>query len=118
MPSAKEAGINYEMSIWAGIFAPKGMSKEVVDKLAAALDKALDDPTVQKRLGELGGIDPAEERAEPRDLRSPGEGGDRALVADPQGCLRKHELSMRSLSGPIMSRQPRCAPSPLGRGLG
>ena len=54
VPSAKEAGINYEMSIWAGIFAPKGVSKEVVDKLAAALDKALDDPAVQKRLGDLG----------------------------------------------------------------
>jgi tripartite-type tricarboxylate transporter receptor subunit TctC len=63
VPSAKEAGINYEMSIWAGIFAPKGVSKEVVDKLAAALDKALDDPTVQKRLGELGAsIPPKSER--------------------------------------------------------
>jgi len=63
VPSAKEAGINYDMSIWAGIFAPKGVSKEVVDKLAAALDKALDDPTVQKRLGELGAsIPPKSER--------------------------------------------------------
>ena len=43
------------MSIWAGIFAPKGTPKEVVDKLAAALDKALDDPAVQKRLADLGG---------------------------------------------------------------
>ena len=59
----RKPGINYEMSIWAGIFAPKGMSKEVVDKLAAALDKALDDPTVQKRLGELGAsIPPKSER--------------------------------------------------------
>jgi tripartite-type tricarboxylate transporter receptor subunit TctC len=63
VPSAKEAGINYDMSIWAGIFAPKGVSKEVVDKLAAALDKALDDPAVQKRLGDLGAsIPPKGER--------------------------------------------------------
>jgi tripartite-type tricarboxylate transporter receptor subunit TctC len=41
IPSAKEAGINYQMSIWAGIFAPKGTPKETVAKLAAALDKAL-----------------------------------------------------------------------------
>ena len=44
VPSAREAGINYQMSIWAGIFAPKGTPKAIVDTLAAALDKALDDP--------------------------------------------------------------------------
>src|SRR5215471_3288214 len=42
IPSAKEGGINYQMSIWAGIFAPKGTPKEIIAKLAAALDKALD----------------------------------------------------------------------------
>ena len=26
IPSAKEGGLNYQMSIWAGIFAPKGNS--------------------------------------------------------------------------------------------
>jgi tripartite-type tricarboxylate transporter receptor subunit TctC len=65
VPSAKEAGIKYDMSIWAGIFAPKGVSKEVVDKLAAALDKALDDPTVQKRLGDLGASIPAKQERNP-----------------------------------------------------
>ena len=44
VPTAKELGVDYQMSIWAGIFAPKGVSKEIVDKLAGALDKALDDP--------------------------------------------------------------------------
>ena len=43
---------------WAGIFAPKGTPKPVVDKLAAALDKALDDPSVVKRLNDLGGAVP------------------------------------------------------------
>ena len=63
IPSAKEAGIKYEMSIWAGIFAPKGVSKEVVGRLAAALDRALDDPSVTKRLGDLGAsIPPKSER--------------------------------------------------------
>ncbi|MET0630856.1 MAG: tripartite tricarboxylate transporter substrate-binding protein [Xanthobacteraceae bacterium] len=65
VPSAKEAGIKYDMSIWAGIFAPKGVSKEVVDKLAAALDKALDDPAVQKRLGDLGASIPAKQERNP-----------------------------------------------------
>src|SRR5438477_670408 len=39
VPTAKEAGVNYEMSIWAGLFAPKGAPPEVVAKLADALDK-------------------------------------------------------------------------------
>jgi tripartite-type tricarboxylate transporter receptor subunit TctC len=65
IPSAKEAGIKYDMSIWAGIFAPKGVSKEVIDKLAAALDKALDDPSVKKRLGELGASIPVKEERNP-----------------------------------------------------
>src|SRR6516164_2209292 len=38
VPTAKEDGLDYEMSIWAGIFAPKGTPTPIVDKLAAALD--------------------------------------------------------------------------------
>jgi tripartite-type tricarboxylate transporter receptor subunit TctC len=63
VPSAKEVGLNYQMSIWAGIFAPKGTPKDVIAKLATALDKALDDPNVKKRLAALGGsIPPKQER--------------------------------------------------------
>jgi tripartite-type tricarboxylate transporter receptor subunit TctC len=63
VPTAKEAGLRYQMNIWAGIFAPKGTPKPIVDKLAFALDKALDDPTVKKRLNDLGGsVPPKAER--------------------------------------------------------
>jgi tripartite-type tricarboxylate transporter receptor subunit TctC len=63
VPTAKEDGLDYQMSIWAGIFAPKGAPKPIVDKLAAALDKALDDPGVAAKLAELGGsIPPKSER--------------------------------------------------------
>jgi tripartite-type tricarboxylate transporter receptor subunit TctC len=65
IPSAKEGGINYQMSIWAGIFAPKGTPKEIIAKLAAALDKALDDPSVRKRLADLGGSVPAKQERTP-----------------------------------------------------
>src|SRR4029453_17308647 len=41
VPTAKEDGLDYQMSIWAGIFAPKGTPKPIVDKLAAAPDKNL-----------------------------------------------------------------------------
>jgi tripartite-type tricarboxylate transporter receptor subunit TctC len=65
VPSAKEAGIDFQMSIWAGIFAPRGTPKDVVAKLAAALDKALDDPGVKKRIADLGGTIPAKQERNP-----------------------------------------------------
>ena len=65
VPSAKESAINYQMSIWAGIFAPKGTPKEIITKLAASLEKALDDPSVKKRLGDLGGSIPAKQERTP-----------------------------------------------------
>jgi tripartite-type tricarboxylate transporter receptor subunit TctC len=65
VPTARDAGLNYQMSIWAGIFAPKGTAQEMVDKLAAALDTALDDPTVAKRLADLGGSLPVKSERTP-----------------------------------------------------
>ena len=65
VPTAKEAGVDYQMSIWAGIFAPKGTPKDVVDKLARALDQALDDPGVKDRLANLGGSIPAQNERTP-----------------------------------------------------
>jgi len=65
VPSAKEVGLKYDLDIWAGIFAPKGAPKEVIGKLAAALDKALDDPAVAKRLADLGASIPAKTERNP-----------------------------------------------------
>jgi tripartite-type tricarboxylate transporter receptor subunit TctC len=65
VPTAKEAGIDYQMSIWAGIFAPKGTPKPIVDRLAGALAKALDDPAVQKRMADLGGSIPTKDERTP-----------------------------------------------------
>jgi tripartite-type tricarboxylate transporter receptor subunit TctC len=65
VPTAKELGLNYQMSIWAGMFAPKGTPAPVVAKLAAALDKSLDDPGVQQRIKNLGGSIPAKAERTP-----------------------------------------------------
>ena len=70
VPTAKEAGVDYRMSIWAGIFAPKGTPREVIDKLAGALDQALDDPGVQVRLADLGGSLPAKDERTPAKFAS------------------------------------------------
>jgi tripartite-type tricarboxylate transporter receptor subunit TctC len=65
LPTAKEAGINYQMSIWAGIFAPQGTPPAIVARLAGALDKALDDASVRQRLDNLGGSVPAKPERSP-----------------------------------------------------
>jgi putative tricarboxylic transport membrane protein len=65
VPTAREAGINYEMSVWAGLFAPKGVPPEVITRLADALDKALDDPGVRNTLAQLGGSIPAKAERNP-----------------------------------------------------
>src|SRR5689334_3073352 len=65
VPTAKEVGINYEMSVWAGLFAPKGTPSAVVAKLADALDKALDEASVRQTLAQLGGSIPAKAERSP-----------------------------------------------------
>jgi tripartite-type tricarboxylate transporter receptor subunit TctC len=58
-------GVDYVMSIWAGIFAPKGTPAAVVAKLADALDKALDEPGVRLRINALGGSIPGKAERSP-----------------------------------------------------
>ena len=70
VPTAKEAGLDYQMSIWAGIFAPKGTPKPVVNRLAVALAKGLDDPAVRKRLADLGGATPSRDERTPARFES------------------------------------------------
>ena len=65
VPTAKEMGLDYEMSIWAGMFAPKGTPKPIIDTLAQALDRTLDDPGVAKRLADLGGNIPSKSERTP-----------------------------------------------------
>ncbi len=59
VPTTREAGLpDYQVTAWNAVFAPKGTSRDIVVKLNAALDKALDDANVRKRLLELGGVIP------------------------------------------------------------
>jgi tripartite-type tricarboxylate transporter receptor subunit TctC len=65
VPTAKEAGMDYEMIIWAGLFAPVGVPPEIIAKLADALDKTFDEPTVREMLAKLGGSIPAKAERNP-----------------------------------------------------
>jgi tripartite-type tricarboxylate transporter receptor subunit TctC len=82
VPTAKEAGLDCEMSIRAGVFAPNGTPTPIVDKLAVALDKSLDDPSVKAKVAKLGRrIDCAQKCAHAREIQPLRELGNRTLVA-------------------------------------
>lgn len=55
LPTVAEGGLpGMEVSIWHGIYAPKGTPAEVTDRLSAALQKALADPEIAAKFGDLG----------------------------------------------------------------
>ena len=58
LPTTTEAEVDFIFSAWQAMVAPKGTPKDIVDKLADALSKALDEPTVQARFVELGSSAP------------------------------------------------------------
>ena len=53
VPTLNEQGLKgFEVKVWHGVYAPKGTPQPVLDKLNAALKKALNTPDVQKRLND------------------------------------------------------------------
>ena len=55
VPTLKEAlGIDYSVGAWRGIAGPKGMPKDVADKLTAALKKAYDSKEFQDFMASRG----------------------------------------------------------------
>src|SRR5690349_10439631 len=55
VPTSFEQGLpQFDCAPFYAVFAPKGTPKEIVDKLADALGKGLEEPAVQKRLADLG----------------------------------------------------------------
>jgi tripartite-type tricarboxylate transporter receptor subunit TctC len=54
VPTAREAGMDYETFGWLALLGPAGMSKPVVDKLHRALEEAVNDPGVRSRFVEQG----------------------------------------------------------------
>jgi tripartite-type tricarboxylate transporter receptor subunit TctC len=57
VPTFKEVGLEpVNRMAYYGILGPKGLPKEVVDKVNAAVKKALEDPAVKKRIEDTGSI--------------------------------------------------------------
>jgi tripartite-type tricarboxylate transporter receptor subunit TctC len=60
VPTSIEAGLPELQTIaWTALFAPKGTPKPIVERVNAALDKAMRDETIAKRLADLGADLPA-----------------------------------------------------------
>src|SRR5262249_9704388 len=55
VPTAKEAGLpEFQAMPWWALFAPKGTPQPILDRLTDALDRALDDENVRRRLADIG----------------------------------------------------------------
>jgi tripartite-type tricarboxylate transporter receptor subunit TctC len=55
LPTTQEAGLpGVQVTIWHGLYAPKGTPDAVVQRLTASLQKALQDQNVVQRFAELG----------------------------------------------------------------
>jgi tripartite-type tricarboxylate transporter receptor subunit TctC len=71
VPTAAEAGLpNFEVTVWHGLYAPKGTPKAIIDRLNAALKVALKDPTLKQRFADLGTEPVAESQATPEALNA------------------------------------------------
>jgi len=69
VPTAAEQGYpQFECAPFYAVFAPKGTPKAIIDKLADALSKGLDEPAVRKRLTDLGAEIPEPDQRGPKAL--------------------------------------------------
>ncbi len=66
LPTLNESGLKgFEVTIWHGLYAPKGTPADVVAKLNAALKAALKDPDFIKKQEGLGAVVVNDKRVEP-----------------------------------------------------
>jgi tripartite-type tricarboxylate transporter receptor subunit TctC len=56
VPTVGETVKDFEASAWFGMGVPKNTPKEIIDKLNREINAILAEPTMQARIGELGGV--------------------------------------------------------------
>jgi tripartite-type tricarboxylate transporter receptor subunit TctC len=66
LPTAAEAGLpGFEVSVWHGLYAPRGTNAEIVNRLSRSLQGALRDERLVARFAELGTAPVTQEQATP-----------------------------------------------------
>jgi len=68
VPTMAEIGLDMQIAFWHGLWGPKGLPKDIVDKLNAAVVTAFSDPAVQKRVSDLGQSIPPRDQLTPQAL--------------------------------------------------
>jgi tripartite-type tricarboxylate transporter receptor subunit TctC len=69
IPTTDEAGLpGFHMTLWSGLWVPKGTPKEIIAKLNASVVDALNDPAARKQLENLGLDMPAKDQLTPEAL--------------------------------------------------
>jgi len=69
IPTADEAGLpGFHMTLWSGLWVPKGTPKEIITRLNAAAVEALNDPSVRKQLENIGLQMPPQNQLSPQAL--------------------------------------------------
>ena len=69
VPTFAEAGVPaFDLVVWNAIAAPRGTPPAVVDRLAAAVEAALADDELRRRLADLAAVPPAPEERGPAPL--------------------------------------------------
>ncbi|MGL4438335.1 MAG: tripartite tricarboxylate transporter substrate-binding protein [Bosea sp. (in: a-proteobacteria)] len=54
VPTARESGTTIDMTVWHGLYAPKGTPAEALGKLSTALQAAMKDATINARFASFG----------------------------------------------------------------
>jgi tripartite-type tricarboxylate transporter receptor subunit TctC len=68
LPTTKEGGLDLEIGVWHGLYAPAGTDAAIIERLETALQAALADETVISRFAELGTYPVTAEEATPAAL--------------------------------------------------
>jgi tripartite-type tricarboxylate transporter receptor subunit TctC len=69
VPSTTEAGLPALQTVaWTALFTPKGTPAAIIARVNAVVRKAMEDPTIQKRLAEIGADIPAPADRSPQAL--------------------------------------------------
>lgn len=71
IPTLNEQGLKgFDVKVWHGMYAPKGVPKPVLEKLNKALNAALNNPDVKKRLSDSNIVIPPASKITSEGLRS------------------------------------------------